>query len=70
MRTLAIKTLDGVFEYGTNDRDGGVFFRRRDGSWGQMAGNGQTPTFADAKQFRSYLRRHHGVTGRAESLNW
>ena len=67
MRTLTIKTPEGVFEYGTNERSGGVFCRRRDGSWGQMAGNGQTPTFRDAKHFRGYLRRRHGVTGRSQT---
>jgi hypothetical protein len=65
MRTLEIVVEEGkLVEFGTNDRDGGVFVRRVDGSWSQLAGNGQTPTFRDMKHFRRYLRERHGVKGR------
>ena len=60
MRTI---TLSDGREFGTNDRDGGVFIRRPDGTWQQWAGNSQTPYFRTAQQFRRYLTQHFNVKG-------
>lgn len=50
-----------VDEWATNDRDGGVFTRRADGTWQQHKGNGQTPVFSGPAHFRRYLRAHFDV---------
>lgn len=70
MRTI---TLNDGREFGTNNRDGGVFCRRRDGAWQQWNGNSQTPTFQTRRQFKQWLTRHHdGFTGTriVESRGW
>lgn len=49
-----------IQEWGT-ERDGGVFSRKRDGSWQQHTGTAQTPTFRSPAQFRDYLRSHFEI---------
>lgn len=61
MRTVTL--ADGT-EMATNEHDGGVFSRRKDGTWSQWAGNGQTPTFRDGLHFMRWVRRHFGPMAR------
>ena len=56
MRTIH---LNNGQEFGTNTRDGGLFSRRTDGTWGQWKGNSQTPFFRDGRQFWAWLKRHY-----------
>jgi hypothetical protein len=56
MRTLILS--DGR-EFGTNHHTGGIFCRRRDGTWSQWAGTAQTPWFKDGLHMRRYLGRHY-----------
>lgn len=61
MRTI---TLNDGCEMGTNDRDGGVFSRRRDGTWQQWTGTEQTPVFRTSRHFKVWLTSHYdGFTG-------
>lgn len=65
MRRIELETGD---VYATNDSDGGLFHRRTDGSaYQQIRGTLQTPQFRTREQFRRYLRRCYGVTGRTVS---
>ena len=56
MRTILLN--DGR-EMGTNDRDGGVFCRRKDGTWGQWTGTCQTPVFRDGLHFKRWLTKRY-----------
>lgn len=60
----------------TNDDGSGLFYRApSEGSYHQMAGNCQTPTFRSATQMVGYLRRHYYTDGnvriiRGSAIGW
>ena len=54
--------ITGTDEWACNQRGEGVFIRKTDGTWHQMAGTGQTPMFRDSVTFRRFLRSHFGVS--------
>lgn len=51
-------TLKNGAKYAANEQREGVFYRRPDGTWSQMAGTGDTPKFKTPSQLRSYIRKH------------
>ena len=65
MRTIEIIVTDDRtsretrIEYGTNDRDGGLFVRTPSGAWHQVAGNSQTPRFRNVSHMMRHLRNRH-----------
>ena len=73
MRTITIKYNPGatdeygddrgglVEEWGTNSRTGGVFTRKRDGTWQQHLGTSQTPWFRDPAHLRRFIRSTYNV---------
>lgn len=64
----AVELNDGSV-YACNNEGQGVFLHRYDGTWGQLRGTGQTPTFTSPKQFRRWLGREFNTIGRARTVN-
>lgn len=64
----AIELNDGT-TYACNKEGQGVFLRRYDGTWGQLRGTGQTPTFKSPQQFRRWLGRNFNTVGGARTVN-
>lgn len=50
-------------EWACNNDGGGVFSRRRDGTWQQHVGTCDAPRFKTPAQLRAYIRRAFGVRG-------
>lgn len=56
-------TLSDNTEYACNREGQGVFLRRYDGTWAQLVGTGQTPTFTSPQQFRRWLGGRYVTVG-------
>jgi hypothetical protein len=63
MKKLTLRSNDRTTTTYATNRDGTGVFVLAGGAYLQIRGNGQTPTFKSAKQFRRYLYRL-GVRGR------
>lgn len=48
-------TLKNGSKYACNQNREGLFYRRDDGTWAQMAGNGDTPKFRNPAALKRYL---------------
>ena len=55
---MRIIVLEDGEEWACNREGEGVFRRRRDGTWAQQRGTGQTPVFKTARQFSRYVHKH------------
>jgi hypothetical protein len=56
-----VVTLTNGVELACNGEHRGVFERRRDGTWQQHTGTGQTPRFRDPTHFVRWVRSHFDV---------
>ncbi len=59
---MNIVDLRNGVELACNNEFQGVFLRKRDGSWQQQAGTGQTPRFRDPSHFMKWIRAHWDLT--------
>ncbi len=66
------RPLTGTEEWACNGSGEGIFSRRSDGTWQQLAGTGQAGPFRTPAQLRAALRTRYDVRGAriVDSTGW